>query len=460
MLVTRILHAQSESMPDLQAICKTMGYVRADLWRRYGALGSLGKDACAIRREVTANGWYQDLPVDGTIRAETTKDVVNDILANKAAAKQKVRSAIHRRTNDESERRHLYRLLRKDEWMQNSFLHRKMREFHVRGVSHCDNQFVVRADRFTSQVVDGSLVIDLRIAMGEPIRLITRSNGQKVDLKGSNLRIILNGDTIEVHYATQKPAGRACGTKEIGVDKGYTEAFADSEGAMHGKGFGAVLTDYSDRVATTGKERNRLHALEKRHRAAGRVAKADRIKVNNLGRKKLNARKHRAQQQLRTIAYQAAHGVVDQASLVVSEDLTAPIRGKPQWRSYNRRMSSWAKGVLARSLDEVCTQRGAVHCIVNAAYTSQIDSFTGLLEGKRVGDQFYRVNGDVLQADLNAARNVLARHRDSEITRYLPYQTVRGILLRRSSGATERQEAPVGRRKPRQRSAEKSNGQV
>ena len=80
---------------------------------------------------------------------------------------------------------------------------------------------------------------------------------------------------------------------EIGVDKGYTEAFTDSDGVHHGAKFGAVMTAYSDQVAKTGQARNRLHALEKAHRAAGRTAKADRIRSNNLGRVKLDSRRER-----------------------------------------------------------------------------------------------------------------------------------------------------------------------
>ena len=111
-------------------------------------------------------------------------------------------------------------------------------------------------------------------------------------------------------------------------------------------------------------------------------------------------------------------------------------------------------------MDEVCTQRGATHVVVNAAYTSQMDSFTGLLEGKRVGDRFYRANGDVLQAHTNAARNVRNRIHDQDISRYMPHLQVKQILLARSSGATGRHEASVGRRKPRQRSADKSTAQL
>ncbi|MDN0077788.1 hypothetical protein QU481_23620, partial [Crenobacter sp. SG2303] len=81
---------------------------------------------------------------------------------------------------------------------------------------------------------------------------------------------------------------------------------------------------------------------------------------------------------------------------------------------------------------------------------------TGLLEGRRVGDKFHRANGDVTQADFNAARNVKHRLHDPAIARFMPHREVLRILQSRSSGATERQEASVGRRKPRQRSADKS----
>lgn len=459
--VTRTLHASCSDLLALRAIAKTLGYVRADLWRRLGALGTYGKTAKDVRKHVTASGWYASLPVDGTIRAETTKDIINDIYAYKEAALLKVRQAVARRTTDNQERKRLYTLLRKDQWLQDSYLHRQMRTHFRHGGSHCKNQFIVRSDRHESAVVDGRLVITIRIAKcyGSDIQLVTTSNGKHVNLAGKNLRVIVQGDTVQIHYATVKDAGRACGTQVIGVDKGYTEAFTDSDGQAHGVGFGGVLTRYSDQVKATGQQRNRLHALEKQHREAGRVAKADRIRTCNLGRKKLQSRKDHTQAQLRGIAYQAAHSLVDKAGVIASEDLSSVIASKVQWKNYNRRMSAWAKGVLAQALQEVSLQRGASHELVNAAYTSQMDSDTGLLQGKRVADKFYRSNGDVLQADHNAARNVLARLYDPDITRYMPYREVKAILLRRcASGATERQVAPVGRRPkaPRQRSADKS----
>jgi hypothetical protein len=108
--VTRTLYALPSSLPALRAACKAMAFVCADLWRRYGALQNVGKSAADIRKEITSHGWYSALPVDGTIRAETTKDAVNDILTYKAAASLKVRQAIGKRTSDTTERKRLYGL--------------------------------------------------------------------------------------------------------------------------------------------------------------------------------------------------------------------------------------------------------------------------------------------------------------------------------------------------------------
>ena len=455
MKVTRILRANVPT--ELSAICETMGFVRSDIWRRYGALGNVGKSNQDIRAEIAAAKLFSGLPADGTIRNETTRNIIDDVLLYKAVAMVNVRRAIYVRTKNKTEQKRLYTLLRNDEWQTDNFLHRQMRKHFRHGKSSVANQFIVRSDRQSSKVVDGQLVITIHIAKkyGDDITLTTTSSGKSVDLTGRNLRIIAKDGHAEVHYTTEKGDGRECGAQVIGIDKGYTEAFTDSDGQTHGQTFGTVLTKYSDKASATGKSRNKLHALEKNHRVAGRNTKADRIKANNLGRKKIDARRENAQDRLRNIAYQAAHSIVDKAYIVVSEDLTSPIGKKQQWKKFNRRMSSWAKGVLADSLDSVCTQRGAEHISVNSAYTTQMDSTTGLLKGKRVGDKFYRENGDVLQADHNAALNVLARLGDREISRFTPYLEVRRILLSRSPAQLSVNRFELGEQS-RQPSADKS----
>ena len=450
MKVTRTILA--ETHPDLLPICKSAAFMRADIWRRYGAIGTAGRTANSICKDFVP--LYSKLPIDGTIRAATALYVLNDILTYRAAAMYKVKKAIRARTTDDAELKRLYTLLKRDEWMGDNFLHRQMRKHFRHGVAKCSNQFVVRSDKFTTDVVNGRLVITIKNSRGQNIPLVTTTSGKNVDLTGRNLRIIVKGDATEIHYCTDKGPGRPIGEGVVGVDKGYTEAFADSKGGFHGKGFGAELTAYSNATHKTGIARNRLHALEKKHRAEGRHAKADRIRANNLGRKKIDARKERTQKRLRTIAFKAAHGIADIAATIGAEDLTSPIARKQAWKGFNRRMSFWAKGVLAEALESVSKQRGASLVHVASAYTSQIDSQTGLLEGKRVGDRFYHASGDVSQADTNAAVNVEHRLGDPEIGRYTPFKEIKRILLARSPAQLSVNRVELG--PSRQPTAEKS----
>ena len=64
-----------------------------------------------------------------------------------------------------------------------------------------------------------------------------------------------------------------------------------------------------------------------------------------------------------------------------------------------------------------------------------MDSNTNRLEGRRVGDKFHHVNGDVSQADTNAAVNIKHRGDDAEITLYTSFKEVKSILLNRLTGS-------------------------
>jgi len=54
------------------------------------------------------------------------------------------------------------------------------------------------------------------------------------------------------------------------------------------------------------------------------------------------------------------------------------------------------------------------------------------LQGIRRWDRFYCCDGVVLDADTNAACNILARLYDEEIALYMPYRDVRALLAERT----------------------------
>jgi IS605 OrfB family transposase len=153
-----------------------------------------------------------------------------------------------------------------------------------------------------------------------------------------------------------------------------------------------------------------------------------------LGREKLNKRQSVQKAKLTTLIYTATHQLAKKADVIVSEDLSSPIQSKRSYgKNTNRRLNTWVKGLLGEALTAVSHRRGSTVHLVNAAYTSQMDSFLhGLLLGTRKADKFYRHTGEVVQADYNAARNVLARLYDTEIGRFMPYTQVRQILQART----------------------------
>jgi len=151
-----------------------------------------------------------------------------------------------------------------------------------------------------------------------------------------------------------------------------------------------------------------------------------------LGRKKLQRQKKKVQSQIKDTIYQATHKLIDKAEVVAAEDLTSPIVSKKFGKNVTRRLSAWTRGVIANALETISRRRGSSVILVNSAYTSQMDSRYGVLLGKRNGDSFHCFDGVVLQADENAARNVLARLYDQEIDRWTPFQKVKSILLERT----------------------------
>lgn len=90
------------------------------------------------------------------------------------------------------------------------------------------------------------------------------------------------------------------------------------------------------------------------------------------------------------------------------------------------------KGEIHLALTELADRTGSVLKVVNPAYTSQVDHLTGTRLSTRKGDRFVHYTGEVVQADYNAAMNILARDKDEDINRYTPYQKVKEILLKRA----------------------------
>ena len=411
---------------ELTEQAKHLGRVRTEVWQRYGSISGVVLGDRAVRDQwlsekkafaVSANAWKESL-----------RDSMGDIKANREAAKVVVRRAITRRCSDKNEKNRLYQLLSRDQWTNDAYLRRTMRKACCRGHNRTHNQIIVRSDNYTTFLLGKKAWIKIP-GLEKGKRITIPLNTTKMPT--STLRLILRNDKVEVHYSVEVPVKKNCGNATIGIDKGYTEVYVDSEGEHHGRELGTKLSSESDYLKQKYQRRNRLHAIGK-HKKHKKKA----IYQNNLGRKKLNRRQAKHKRQVKDVIYKATHAIVDKAETIAAEDLTAPMCTRKFGKDVTRRLSAWVKGEIAKALCYVSQRRGSTLVLVNAAYTSQIDSRNGTLTGRRIADLFYCSDGEVLHADENAALNIQARLFDPEIDRWTPFKKVKSILLERTLATT------------------------
>ena len=292
--VTRILHSRAlnrskyDRLVEIAALC---GRVRGDAWQRCSGWSTAQQSPRAIRDDWMAEGYdWRGLPA--RLGRATLLDALGDIHACREAAKVPVRKAVWRRTEgDEEERHRLYALLQQNRWTEDSFLHRHMRKRWKGGTSRVKNQIVLEPGTYTAKVRHGRAWVHMQgMERGQRIAIPLREK----HTPSGQLRILLQDDgQVEVHYSVNEED--ACsthpgGSETVGVDKGYTEAYTDSEGERHGPGLGDLLAAESDARKVKGQRRNRMRDLEQKHRDAGNVKKADNILRHNLGHRKWDRR--------------------------------------------------------------------------------------------------------------------------------------------------------------------------
>ncbi len=427
--ITSIAYSQdlSQSKYDhLEFIAQEAGLIRADVWRRYGSINGVGKSFYDIRAE------HKPIRTDSLpykIYEATLKNVVGDIALYREAAKRNVRQHIWRNVTDEGERKELFTLLKYDKWLANDYLRRLMRKYYKHGKTTVNNQILLSPNDYKT--------FTLNEGGNAWIKVQSRVRGQRIAIPlnttwepSGTIRIILRDGRAEIHWMTDAPEAKPAGDKTVGIDKGYTEVYKDSDGDIYGEGLGDILTKESDHNKVKNQRRNRLRSIATQSRSK---RKRSNIIKYNLGTKKRDRRKKRHQAKVKKLVRTATNQVLDKAGTIAHEDLTSPIKSKRSFgKNQNRRLNGWTKGVMADAIDELSKRRGASAISVNSAYTSQVDHRHGVLLGNRQGDRFTAYDGEVLDADVNAAINIRNRMSDSEIGLYTPYQEVKTILLKRT----------------------------
>ncbi|MBL0799496.1 transposase [Streptomyces albidoflavus] len=439
MKVTRIAYSKSlnagkyAQLADQAAL---LGAVRTLVWRQYGSIAGVGVKDRTVRDQWMRDGTAAGFGVLANAWKETVRDAFCDITANREAAKVKVRRAIAKLKVAEGEKKRLFTAVKRETWAEDPYLSRMMRKHWRRGRNRTTNQIVVRSDQYKTFTLTKGGNVWLAVPGLERRSLVKIPLNTTIAPTGT-LRLILRGGQVEVHYAidaaTMKSSKRPCGSRKIGVDKGYTEALTDSDGQHHGTELGKLLTAESDHRKVKGQRRAKLRALAEKAEQRGDLAKAQRIRDNNLGTIKRQRRSNAWKCRVRDLTFKAVHQVFDKASLVVAEDLTKTFSGrKKRGKNTNRRLTAWTKGITAEALETVSVRRGSAVRLVNAAYTSQAVPFTDIL-GVRKGDRLHCTQcGAVWQADHAGAINILERDGDPDISLFTPHKRVKQILQERT----------------------------
>ena len=424
-----------QTLSELKLIAKKLGILRKIIWHQFSSNPKKLSDREIRDQWLNARNnktnFYPRIidQIPARLWKETLRDTIGTINAYFEAGFKEVIKTLYRK-HSKQKGKELAKILKID-YKSNNELHRLIRKTIPKGVSKADNIICLDdncysfADQDTNIMQVMSLTKFKRLAI--PLTTKYRPKG--------NFKIILNNDRCElrVNFKYQTKVQIEKPYEAIGVDKGYTEVFTDSTGERHGKGLGELLTKKSDFLNEKYKNRNKLYAIMKKADEAGDKKKAENIKKNNLGNKKLNNQKEKMKIELREVIYSAAKTITKKANVIAIEDLSFT-SNSTKYKSVNRRLSSWLKGVIDEAITKYCFIYGAKLVYVNAAYTSQGDSrYDCALVGKRIGNSFIGFDEVVLDADINAALNVLARLYDQEISLYTPPEKVKEILIKRAN---------------------------
>lgn len=468
--VTRIVEAvdpTQKKLDELYEIARRYADVRNEMWRLFGSVSSLVKlnYPRGVRDEWVETGYGSQFELQARqwkIALDEAFSTMRSLWSN-AKAKVKKNLACHEDFSEEEKHyglyllkvdELLYKVLRgerfdlpekfKDKGIDRAKVHkyissrlrkykgRKPKQKRARTISLDENMYDLYNDE-RGRVWLGVMSLTPR----KRIHLLLSSS---VRFSG-NIQIVLRGKRVEIHYTEKEicpdPRAESEVEKVIGIDKGFKEVLTDSDGDVYGEVLGEKLREESDRLEEKNKKRNKIRSVAKKAEEKEDFEKAERIRKNNLGKKKYNRKKWEERKKIQTYIGTVLHVFfgIKCPDLVIGEALNFVYNGKGDLpKKVRRYFSSWLKGVMGSMIIMRCLRSGATYVAVNSAYTSQVCSWCGCF-GNRSGDVFHCPSercGRVVDADFNAARNVLRRYRDPDIGLFTPHKVVRSILEGRS----------------------------
>ena len=243
----------------------------------------------------------------------------------------------------------------------------------------------------------------------------------------SNLTIKWNNKHLIVYIPIEINPKINTNKTIIGVDKGYSSLLTTSTGNKYGINYKQISTPYIDKQVKKNKNRSRLYQLYRDYLEIGNLYKANQIYKNNLGKLKYNNFQQKHKETLKAYINHSITQmlVTEKPKEIVKEDLTWVGNKKRGSKQLNNRLNQWMKGYLDERLEFKSELNGIKVTEVNPAYTSQIHHKCKTL-GQRSFETFTCPKcNEKEDADINAAKNILARKYEKHITKYTPVKTIK-----------------------------------
>jgi len=172
----------------------------------------------------------------------------------------------------------------------------------------------------------------------------------------------------------------------LGVDLGIRRVATCSDGRM--------IIDKK-----FNKDKRELRYLKRQLQSKG--TKSSKKHLNKIRNKEKNRNKNQS--------HLVANEILKTKATVIALENLKGIKAKKHKNQKKNAVSQVPFFELRRILTYKAENMGKHVCLVSPAYTSQIDSVSGIREGERRGCRFYAKSGLVYDADINAAINIARR---------------------------------------------------
>lgn len=360
--------------------------------------------------------------------------------------KQKIRKAMYNNQNlSTSDRHYMNTVLKKDKYLGevlnmkklseylyekfdvdfrrlNSLIRRYFRRYRGKTPYSVKSNFLV-ADSGTYKYEDNKI---LKISTLISRKRIPVKMKEEKRLAGN---LILKWDECLHIYGTQKfeVPDEVPQENVVAIDKGESALITSISGRQYGNEYRNINKELIERQVEKNKNRSRIFQHMKELERKGEMEKAGNMRTYNLGKKKQEKFSNRIRERSRSYINRTVNEFLDAElpSEIIKEDLGWEKKSRKKGKGFMARISRWEKGVLDDSLEWKAYKSGIMVTNVNPAYTSQVHHECGKF-GKRNSRSFRCPHCDKeMNADVNAAHNIMKRKNIKEITLYTSAEKVK-----------------------------------